>query len=232
MCVMKMNNLLVITMVLFAIIGLSVWLKMASTQSEVTRLSTGANADEIRLQATATPNSQNNIMKQTQEMNENPTLVMQTTLGEITIELFMDSTPLTAENFLSLAKEGFYDGIKFHRVIPGFMIQGGDPNTKGEDETTYGTGGPGYSIKDEFVSGLSNVKGTLSMANAGPNTGGSQFFINTADNTFLDGKHAVFGRVIAGLETVTEIESTETKERDIPVTPVTINQITLTNDEV
>ncbi|MEX0909903.1 MAG: peptidylprolyl isomerase [Candidatus Paceibacterota bacterium] len=153
-----------------------------------------------------------------------------TNLGEITVELYMDSAPITAGNFLSLVEAGFYNNIKFHRVIPGFMIQGGDPNTKEDDETIYGTGGPGYSIQDEFSAELSNVEGTLSMANAGPNTGGSQFFINTADNTFLDGKHAVFGHVVSGLETVSKIESTQTKERDIPATPVVIEQITVTGE--
>src|SRR3989344_6668910 len=108
------------------------------------------------------------------------TVILATTLGEIIIELEPDM-PITAGNFKSLVEKKFYDGVIFHRVIPGFMIQGGDP-------TGTGTGGPGYNIKDEFGAS-NNLRGTIAMANAGPNTGGSQFFINTADNTFLDGKH-------------------------------------------
>jgi peptidylprolyl isomerase len=169
-------------------------------------------------------------MTNLEEAKENPIILIETSLGEITIELYIDSTPITAGNFLSLIKQEFYNGVKFHRVIPGFMIQGGDPNTKGEDESIYGTGGPGYSIQDEFAPELSNTEGTISMANAGPNTGGSQFFINTANNTFLDGKHAVFGRVVSGLETVSRIESSETKERDIPIEPVVIKQIIISQE--
>src|SRR3989344_1542238 len=118
---------------------------------------------------------------------ENPTVILKTNLGDISIELFMDKMPETAGNFLKLANEGFFDNIKFHRVIDGFMIQGGDPNSKSADKSSYGRGGPGYTIKDEFVSGLSNVRGTISMANTGqPNSGGSQFFINLVDNIGLD----------------------------------------------
>ena len=135
--------------------------------------------------------------------------VFKTNKGDITLELFEDQMPITTTNFIKLAEEGFYNGTKFHRVIDGFMIQGGDPNSKGDDTSTYGTGGPGYTIQDEFVEGslLSNTRGTIAMANTGqPNSGGSQFFINTADNTGLDfdkepytSKHPVFGRVVAGL---------------------------------
>ncbi|MBP9759737.1 MAG: peptidylprolyl isomerase [Candidatus Pacebacteria bacterium] len=167
----------------------------------------------------------------TQNEAKNTTVVMKTNKGDITIELFTKDMPITAGNFLKLAQENFYDGVKFHRVIDGFMIQGGDPLTK--DDTMmarWGTGGPGYSIKDEFVADLSNARGTLSMANSGPNTGGSQFFINTADNTFLNGKHPVFGRVVAGMEVVDAITKVRTAEpgiKDRPIDPVIIEHLVL-----
>lgn len=162
----------------------------------------------------------------------NTTVVLRTSLGDITIELFTEMMPITAGNFLKLARAGFYDGVKFHRVIPGFMIQGGDPLSKGENAALYGTGGPGYAIADEFVPGLSNVRGTIAMANAGPNTGGSQFFINVADNSGLDfdkepltSKHPVFGTVVDGMDVVLAISNVETDSRDIPQTPVIIKTI-------
>lgn len=148
----------------------------------------------------------------------NKTMVMKTNKGEITIELFNETMPITANNFLKLAQEDFYDGVIFHRVIDGFMIQGGDP-------LGNGTGDPGYSIPDEFTDDNKNNKGTLSMANSGPNTGGSQFFINLVDNNFLDDKHPVFGKVISGIEVVEAIGKTETGANDKPVEDVVIEDI-------
>jgi peptidyl-prolyl cis-trans isomerase B (cyclophilin B) len=130
-------------------------------------------------------------------------------LGTIRIELLPEVAPKTVENFVKLANAGFYDGTQFHRVIPGFMIQGGDPNTKQEDARTYGKGGPDYTIEDEF-SDLSHTRGTLSMANSGmPNTGRSQFFIIHQDTTHLDGRHAAFGRVVDGMDVVDAITELE-----------------------
>lgn len=146
-------------------------------------------------------------------------VTMETSLGTIGIELFEDM-PITAGNFATLVQKGFYDGVIFHRVINGFMIQGGDP-------TGTGRGGPGYTIKDEFRAGRKNDRGTLSMANAGPNTGGSQFFINLVPNTHLDGKHPVFGRVTAGMDVVDKIAKVRTDRNDRPLQPVTINRATL-----
>jgi len=156
---------------------------------------------------------------------ENQQVTLKTNKGDIKIELYTADMPVTAGNFLALAKDGFYDGIKFHRVIPDFMIQGGDPNTKGDDTSIYGQGGPGYSIEDEFGDGLSNVRGTISMANAGPNTGGSQFFINLVDNTFLDGKHPVFGEVLSGMDVVDAIAQVERGGADLPVEPIVIETV-------
>ncbi|HII76049.1 MAG TPA: peptidylprolyl isomerase [Methanolinea sp.] len=144
---------------------------------------------------------------------------METTLGTIEIELFLDM-PVTAGNFASLVKKGFYDGVIFHRVIDGFMIQGGDP-------TGTGRGGPGYTIKDEFVAGRRNERGTISMANAGPNTGGSQFFINLVNNHYLDSKHPVFGRVVVGMDVVDKIAKVKKDRNDRPLQPVTITRATL-----
>lgn len=154
-------------------------------------------------------------------------ITLETTKGDVTLELFNDKAPKTTKNFINLTRKGFYDGIKFHRVIPSFMIQGGDPLTKGEDERLYGTGGPGYSFEDEFGEGLSNVTGTISMANSGPNTNGSQFFINVADNVFLDGKHAVFGKVIKGMDVVLDISNAARNQNDLPLDDILIKKVTI-----
>jgi len=139
---------------------------------------------------------------------------LETNMGTIRIALAPDM-PITAGNFEKLINEGYYNGIIFHRVISGFMLQGGDP--KGN-----GTGGPGYAIPDEFTPCNRNDRGTISMANAGPNTGGSQFFINLVDNNFLDDKHPVFGKVIEGLAIVDKIGKTKTGHGDRPLKDVVI----------
>lgn len=141
-------------------------------------------------------------------------VTLETTKGNIVIELREDM-PVTTGNFEKLVKEGFYDGVIFHRVIDGFMIQGGDP-------TGTGSGGPGYEIKDEFVGDNRNDRGTISMANSGPNTGGSQFFINLIDNNFLDDKHPVFGKVVEGMDIVDAIGKVSTGPGDRPVEEVKI----------
>ena len=144
-------------------------------------------------------------------------VALETNQGRIVLGLYTGEMPITAGNFVKLVKEGFYDGIIFHRIINGFMIQGGDP-------TGTGMGGPGYKIKDEFTGTDldKNLRGTISMANAGPNTGGSQFFINLADNNFLDGKHPVFGKVIEGMDVVDSIAQVETDGDDRPLEEVKI----------
>lgn len=166
----------------------------------------------------------------------NPVAVLETNKGVIEIELYDDAMPVTAGNFMKLINEGYYDGIKFHRVIDGFMIQGGDPITKTDEVARYGTGGPGYSIPDEHIAGekLSNIRGSLSMANSGPNSGGSQFFINLRDNTNLDfdkqplsSKHPVFGQVVAGMDIVDAIAVVETGPTDLPLEDVIIEKATV-----
>jgi cyclophilin family peptidyl-prolyl cis-trans isomerase len=141
-----------------------------------------------------------------------------TTKGVFVAEIFEDKVPNTAANFLELTEKGYYDGIIFHRVIDDFMIQGGDP-------TGTGTGGPGYCIPDEFGEGLAHdSEGILSMANAGPNTGGSQFFITLAPTPWLDGHHAIFGKIIEGMDVVHEIGSAPTDFRDRPLDPVVMEK--------
>lgn len=158
--------------------------------------------------------------------NINMIAIMQTNLGEIQIELFSSDAPETVKNFVKLAESGFYDGTKFHRVIKNFMIQGGDPLTKDDSlKNRWGTGGPGYAFADEIHQNNNNLIGTIAMANAGPDTNGSQFFINTNDNNFLDTKHTVFGKVIEGMDVVKSIENVSTEEQDRPVDNVIIESI-------
>jgi peptidyl-prolyl cis-trans isomerase A (cyclophilin A) len=155
----------------------------------------------------------------------NRTAHFDTSQGEFTIELFEDNAPLTTGNFVELIEKGFYDGLIFHRVIGGFMIQGGCPDGTG-------TGGPGYEIEDEFHPDLRHdTEGILSMANAGPNTGGSQFFITLAATPWLDDHHAVFGRVTEGMETIRTIGSVATNPGDRPLEDVTIKQIRISAAE-
>ncbi len=148
------------------------------------------------------------------------TVLLQTTLGDVRIELFDDTMPITVGNFRKLVEKRFYDGTIFHRVIPNFMIQGGDPQGTG-------FGGPGYTIRDEFTKDNRNARGTISMANAGPNTGGSQFFINVVDNRRLDPKHPVFGRVVSEMEVVDAISRTPTDDEDRPRTTITIRKASI-----
>ncbi len=160
---------------------------------------------------------------------------LHTNKGDIRLQLFPDQAPKTVRNFVGLADGSqewsdprtgekkstpLYDGVVFHRVIPGFMVQGGDP-------TGSGMGGPGYTIRDEFTRQNRNARGTLSMANAGPNTGGSQFFINLVDNPFLDAKHPVFGRVVEGMEVVDAISKAKRDRDDRPLAPITIRKATI-----
>ena len=155
----------------------------------------------------------------------NPTVTIETNHGTIVAEMFFDVAPKTAGNFIELAKKGYYDGIVFHRVIPDFMIQGGDP-------TGTGSGGPGYTIDDEFAPGLAHThSGIFSMANAGPNSGGSQFFITLAATPWLDGKHAIFGKVTSGLDVVETIGKMQTSPGDRPVEDVVMQTVTVSGDE-
>jgi len=167
----------------------------------------------------------------------NPTALCETSLGNFTVELYLDQMPITAQNFITLAQSGFYDGLHFHRIIDNFMIQFGCPHSRDPRSRRAGTGdGPNGTIQDEHPENakLSNEPGTLSMANTGErNSGSCQFFINTVHNSYLDwftpgaSKHPVFGRVIEGMDVVKKLEKTRTDADDRPITPVRMNKITV-----
>ncbi len=167
----------------------------------------------------------------------NPIATFETSLGNFKAEILQDKMPVTAKNFLDLARAGFYDGLHFHRVIKGFMVQFGCPYSKDPMSSRAGTGGPpGGTIRDEHPADaqLSNEPGTLSMANTGqPNSGGSQFFINTVHNAYLDwfspgpSKHPVFGRVIEGMDVVHKIENAPTGTNDRPAEPIEVRHVTI-----
>lgn len=161
-------------------------------------------------------NSDNNVVN----------VKLKTNVGDINLELYPDKAPKTVQNFVDLSKEDFYDGTRFHRVIKDFMIQGGDPLSKDEsNKSLWGTGGPGYKFEDE-QNDLALVNGVIAMANSGPNTNGSQFFIITAEETpWLQGLHTGFGKVISGMDIVNEIGNTETGPRDQPVNDVIIEDV-------
>ena len=155
------------------------------------------------------------------ERAQNMKARIETNAGVIEVELYADKAPKTVENFTKLAKKGFYDGIIFHRVIPDFMIQTGDPNGTG-------TGGPGYKFNDEFNKTLRhNKSGVLSMANSGPNTNGSQFFITTVPTPWLDDKHSVFGQVISGMDVVAKIEKAPRDRNDKPLETIRMEKVTI-----
>ncbi|HMB17398.1 MAG TPA: peptidylprolyl isomerase [Candidatus Paceibacterota bacterium] len=149
-----------------------------------------------------------------------------TNFGNIELVLFLEQAPKTVANFEKLANNDFYQGTKFHRVIRDFMIQGGDPLSKDDSlKDRWGTGGPGYTFEDEIHEDNYNMSGTIAMANSGPDTNGSQFFINVSNNNFLDDKHTVFGKVEKGMDVVKEIAEVETGENDRPVEDVIVRNI-------
>lgn len=157
--------------------------------------------------------------------------IIKTNFGDISVKFYAQESPITVNNFMNLAKAGFYNGIKFHRVIKDFMIQGGDPNSKDDDWSNDGQGGPGYKFQDE-INQHKLVKGSFAMANSGPNTNGSQFFIVTANAvSWLDGKHANFGYVSDGMDVIEKIEKVKVNENDHPAEDVVINNIELVKSE-
>ena len=214
----RMNKYIISVLVLVIISGMYFFARMG---------------DEVSLEEKAVPKVEENqkdnntIISDISDDKNIMQVTLNTNKGDITIEFFVDWTPNTVANFIKLAKEGFYDGTKFHRVIKGFMIQGGDPLTKDDSKVDlWGTGDPGYKFADEIGTNNKNDVGTIAMANSGPDTNGSQFFINVAGNNFLDGKHTVFGKVVFGMDIVKDIENTPVGQNDIPVDPVVINSIT------
>lgn len=174
-----------------------------------------------------TMNTENSIDNQADLVSQYSQAILKTNLGDIQISFYGTDSPKTVNNFLNLAQQGFYDGTKFHRIIKDFMIQGGDPNSKSDDWSTHGTGGPGYRFADEF-NNHPLVRGSLAMANAGPDTNGSQFFIVTASATpWLDGHHTNLGQVTAGMDIVEKIEAVEVNQNDHPLEDIVINSIEL-----
>lgn len=165
----------------------------------------------------------------------NPIATFETSMGSFSAEILEEEMPITAGNFIKLVEEGFYNGLHFHRVIPDFMIQFGCPNSSDPHSPRSGTGGPGYSIKDEHTGRISNEAGTLSMANSGPNSGGSQFFINTSHNAYLDwfdsrtpSAHPVFGRITENMHVAVNIGGVPRNRRDCPNDPVQMISVSIT----
>ena len=188
--------------------------------AETILLGTPINPNELLMQEGTTPTIK-------PDSKEGPIAIIKTNFGGIKIQLFEEATPVTVRNFIQLAELNFYDGVLFHRVIPDFMIQGGDPNTREfpDDWSKHGTGGPDYRFEDEF-NNFKNIRGRLSMANSGQDTNGSQFFIITAEATEqLNGKHTVFGEVIEGMDIVDKISLVETNNQDHPLEDVKIEDI-------
>lgn len=217
---MSTKNTILLIIAVIVIVG-TVWIGgKSATPTPVPTATTTATTTESK------PEAKKEARAETNSTKPMTTVVMTTNKGAITLELFGDKKPKTVENFVKLAKEGFYNGTRFHRVIKGFMIQGGDPLSKDvANQNRWGTGGPGYSFADELSTENKNVIGTIAMANSGPNTNGSQFFINTANNNFLDTKHTAFGRVTAGMDVVTAIENTKTGQNDRPVEDMIVEKI-------
>ena len=181
---------------------------------------------EAQEQGGAQPQNQVQLEPLTEQYDS---AIIKTNFGDIKIKFYVQEAPITVNAFLNLAKKGFYNGTKFHRVIKDFMIQGGDPTSKDDDWSDDGQGGPGYQFQDE-INEHKLVRGSLAMANSGPNTNGSQFFIVTAESTpQLDGKHTNFGYVIDGMNVVDKIEAVETNENDHPTEDVIVNNIEITN---
>ena len=221
---MKKICLLLIVVSLLAGCGI----KNKPLQPEETKLTADKMAQEIiNAHNIPTMNTENSIDNQADLVSQYSQAILKTNLGDIQVSFYGADSPKTVNNFLNLAQQGFYNGTKFHRVIKDFMIQGGDPNSKSDDWSTHGTGGPGYSFADEF-NDHPLVKGSLAMANSGPDSNGSQFFIVTATATpWLDGHHTNFGKVVNGMDVVSQIEAVDTNANDHPLKDVTIESIEL-----
>lgn len=226
-----MKNILIIFAVMLLLTGCTAVEEPVTTV--VPEKDTTNTYEELanNLQENTMPETNNDqILEPTKQPNllaDYSKAIFKTNVGDITVEFYNDDSPVTVNNFLYLASKGFYNGTLFHRVIKDFMIQGGDPLSKTEDTSRHGTGGPEYRFQDEFNS-HPLVEGSLAMANAGPGTNGSQFFIVTAQSTpWLDGKHTNFGKVIDGMDIVKQIEGVQTGVADHPITDIIINEIIL-----
>jgi peptidylprolyl isomerase len=230
---MGTNTKVILGMVLLVaiIVTASIFSKKNNPNQNVNDMSLVAEISpetSLPSQNETTPLSTNQATTSMESEKTITTAILKTSMGDITIALDNESTPKTVENFFTLAQSGFYNGTKFHRIIADFMIQAGDPLTK--DDTMmdrWGTGGPGYQFADEIKPTNKNLKGTLSMANAGPNTNGSQFFINVVDNPHLDRGHTVFGKVTAGYDVAEKMSKVATLPNGRPVEPVILYSVEL-----
>lgn len=226
-----MKNTIIVVAVLVVIVGALVfWGK--SGKEVVVGVPVIPSASPLStVQPPAIVSSMPTITPEIKEINQKVNVTLETSMGNIGLELDGTVAPLTVGNFVSLAKSGFYDGTTFHRVInnPPFMIQGGDPLSKDPaNRAMMGTGGPGYQFKDEFNANKL-VRGSLAMANSGPNTNGSQFFIVTAASTpWLDGKHTNFGKVTSGMDVIDKISAVECDGNDNPLVPVVVKKVLVT----
>ena len=215
-----------ITLGIFLTAALQACSQPGQTEANAT---TSSNPDEK--QQPATPQAAPTAGEKAGDKQE--VAILETNLGKIVIAFYRDKAPKTVENFETLGKKGFYDGTKFHRVIPGFMIQGGDPNSKDEDRSNDGMGGPGYKFKAEF-NDVSHTRGIVSMARSSdPDSAGSQFFIVVKDSTFLDKQYTVFGHVIEGMDVADKIVALPRDPRDnpLPANPAVIKSIKFENSK-
>ena len=209
---------LVILILIAIIFSLLIWNQSISENQSSSKTEIG-NSSTTTTITTTIPEINEPIVAQKENLNR--VAVIETNMGTMEIELFEDKAPRTVSNFVDLIEKGFYDGVIFHRIISGFMIQGGDP-------TGTGMGGPGYEIDDEFHPDLKHdSKGILSMANAGPDTGGSQFFITLAPTPHLDNRHAVFGKLISGEDVLDKIGAVATGANDKPINEVKMIKVTI-----
>ncbi len=220
---------IIVIIVVLGVLAVFFLMRSKSTiNSDITKVSDNLTPNPA--ETTTTPENINNL-----DNKKMTTATLRTSMGDITIKFFEDQAPKTVANFLKLAGDKFYDGVKFHRVIKGFMIQGGDPLSKDDSKMSlWGTGGPGYKFADE-IDAKSDLyvktgykKGIVAMANSGPNTNGSQFFIMAADYP-LPPLYTIFGEVVSGIDVVTKIENTPTGPNDRPVEAVVIKSITVNN---
>ena len=213
------SNAKLIPIVLVLLLGLGFFYVIQTTNQEQTEDIIETEVEEEIEVVEVEKQEDNKNQMQSNSMN-NPKAIIETKYGNIVIELLPDVAPKHVEGFIKLSKDGFYDGTTFHRVIPGFMIQGGDPNSKDNDRSNDGMGGPGYTINAEF-SEISHKRGILSMARSNdPNSAGSQFFIVVKDSDFLDRQYTVFGRVIEGMDVADKIVSVEKDGNDNPLEKV------------
>lgn len=219
---MHNTSLSIAASLVIVFIGFLVWTQYDKSATPVDKM----NDTTVVKQESVTAN-ESKILENSDNNKKIMNATFKTSMGDITIEL-NPQTPNTVANFTKLAGEGFYNNTKFHRVIKDFMNQGGDPLTKDDSMMSrWGTGGPGYKFEDEITAGNRNDVGTIAMANAGPNTNGSQFFFNVKGNNFLDTKHTVFGKVIQGMDVVNAINAVATDSSDRPTEPIVIKSIVL-----